>query len=102
MKVADARVVALVAVAFFCLQLSRFYLVISGGCSHHTRDGYALQHCKDAPSGLAVNPVQLGGTSVAVSQPALEGTPASLPIPAALAYDISLPPPFHPPRNLTS
>ena len=102
MKVAAARVVALVAVTLLGLQLSRFYLVIPGGCSHHTRDGHALQHCKDAPSGWAVNPVQLGGTSVAVSQPALEATPASLPIPAALAYDISLPPPFHPPRSLTS
>ena len=102
MKLAAARVVALVAATLFCLHLSRFYLVIPGGCSHPTRDGYALQHCKDAPSGLAVNPVQLGGTSAAVSPPALEAASVRLSIPAAPAYDISLPPPFHPPRNLFS
>ena len=87
-------------VVVFSFQLSRFYLAVST-CSHHTRDGYALQHCKDVLSGLGVNRGQPGGITAAVSHPTLEATWVNLPTQADPTHDIPLPPPFHPPRSLS-
>lgn len=93
-----ARVAVLVLLAAFCFQLSRFYIAIPL-CSHHTRDGLALQHCKDPLSGLVMNRVQLGVVSAALWQPILETAPTGLPGDSVPIHDVPLPPPFHPPRS---
>ena len=94
------RAVALLVVAVFCFQLSRFYVSVDA-CQHHRDDGNVLQHCKDLPSWLNAHPVQLGEWSAPPPVPALEPIRVAALTPADTTHDVPLPPPFHPPRFLS-
>ena len=93
--------ITLIAIGFFCFQLSRFYIVIPG-CWHGTNEGLSLQHCKDLPDGLGVNPVQL--SQVPEADALVEPRVAwhVPPTESSLLLDASLAPPVPPPKLLTS
>ena len=95
-----ARAVALAIVAVFCFHLSRFYLSIEV-CSHHTKSGYALQHCKDVSGWLTAPRAQMDEVSAPVVSEVLAVVPARIDTPAEPVHDVSLPPPYHPPRFLS-
>jgi len=95
-----AAAVALAVVAVFCFHLSRFYLSVDA-CSHHTRNGYALQHCKDLPDWLTAPRVKLREFSAPIFKPVLQVIRVNIPTLAPAIYGIYLPPPFHPPRLLS-
>ena len=94
-----SRAIALLVVFAFCFHFSRFYLSVEL-CSHDARSGHTLQHCKDILGWVTAPRAVLGKVSSPVFHPALPAIRAGVPGPAAIAYDISLPPPFHPPRIL--
>ena len=95
-----ARVVALAVVAVFGFHLSRFYLSIEL-CTHNTKDGSAMQHCKDVSGWLTAPRAQLDEVSAPVCSAVLAVAPARIGTPAEPVHDVSLPPPFHPPRFLS-
>ena len=94
------RVVALAVVAVLGFHLSRFYVSIEL-CTHHTKDGSAMQHCKDVAGWLTAPRVQMDEVSAPVYSAVLEAVPARIDAPAEPVHDVSLPPPFHPPRFLS-
>ena len=95
-----ARAVALAIVAVFGFHLSRFYLSIEL-CTHNTKDGNAMQHCKDVAGWLTAPRVTMDEASAPACLAVLEVVPARIDTPAAPVADVSLPPPFHPPRFLS-
>ena len=95
-----ARLIALVVVAAFCFHLSRFYISVDA-CQHHKKDGNVLQHCKDLPGWLTGYRVPLGTSSTPVPEPVLEPIRVAAFTAPDTTHDISLPPPFHPPRFLS-
>jgi hypothetical protein len=95
-----ARAVALLVIAVFGFHLSRFYLAVEV-CSHHIEDGYSLQHCKDVSGWLTAPRVKMDEAPSITLNPAAEQIYVSAaPCPDS-APDVSLPPPFHPPRFLS-
>jgi hypothetical protein len=95
-----ARVVALAMVAVFGFHMSRFYASIEL-CTHNTKEGSAMQHCKDVTGWLTAPRVQMNQVSAPSNQAILEVVPARIDPPAERVSDVSLPPPFHPPRFLS-
>jgi hypothetical protein len=95
-----ARAVALAIVAVFGFHLSRFYLSIEL-CTHNVEDGNAMQHCKDVTGWLTAPRVQLKEVPSPAYHAVLAIVPALIEAPAEPVADVSLPPPFHPPRFLS-
>jgi len=95
-----ARAVALLVIAVFGFHLSRFYLAIEL-CSHHIEGGYSLQHCKDVSGWLTAPRVKMEEGFTPIVSPGPETVHISVTPPADSAPDVSLPPPFHPPRFLS-
>lgn len=121
------RTVAACVLVFFCLQFSRFYLIIQldgficlepnhlrttdslsahdhphdgeEALAHSPDDGYSFQHCKDTFDGIALTPVQPLGLSVAAPVPQPETAWASRMPENQPAIDNVLSPPFQPPRS---
>jgi hypothetical protein len=92
-----AKAAAMIAVALFCFQLSRFYIVIPG-CWHGTSDGLSLQHCKDVPDGFGIKSVQLDlapAANLFIEFRAAWHAPVHV---NNLLSDALLPTPFHPPK----
>ena len=94
------RAIAVLVVAVFCFHLSRFYVAVEV-CSHHTKDGYALQHCKDISGWLTAPRVKMDKVFPPITYPTLVLINVSVAAPSDPVPDIPLPPPFHPPRNLS-
>jgi hypothetical protein len=95
-----ARAIALLVIAVFGFHLSRFYLSIEL-CTHHTETGYAMQHCKDVSGWLTAPRVQMEEGLGPFVNPAQEVIQVSIAPPANTTPNVSLPPPFHPPRFLS-
>jgi len=95
-----AQVVALVIVALFGFHMSRFYVSIEL-CTHNTKDGSAMQHCKDVSGWLTAPRAQMDEVFAPVYSEVLAVVPARIDTPAEPVHDVSLPPPFHPPRFLS-
>ena len=95
-----ARLVALVIVAVLGFHMSRFYVSIEL-CTHNTKDGNAMQHCKDVAGWLTAPRVQMDKVSAPAYIADLAVVPAPLYQPAEPMHDVSLPPPFHPPKFLS-
>lgn len=120
------RTIVLVVLAFFCLQLSRFYLVLelnSSGCfdgherhasvagddGHHDdgeealpagqANGPFLRHCKDVFDGVGLTVAQPLALPIAVSHPGPATAWAGFIEPKNLTVQNYLPPPFQPPRT---
>lgn len=89
---------ALVIVAVFGFHLSRFYLSIEL-CTHNTKDGHAMQHCKDVTGWLTAPRAQMDEVSAVSYSTILEAAPARIEPPAEPLADVALAPPFHPPRR---
>ena len=94
-----SRAVALVIVAAFCFHISRFYLSVEL-CSHHAPNAHSLQHCKDVVGWLTAPRALLGEISSEQFQIIPTESRIAAPSLVPAAYDVSLPPPFHPPRNI--
>jgi hypothetical protein len=100
-KTRERPVLSRIGIAFllilFCSQSSRFYTV-TNGCWHGPKDGYSLQHCKDAPGTVGT---RLGQPAVL---PAADPPEAFQPAWVHTSkyreqmLDYYLSPPFHPPR----
>ena len=95
-----ARLITLVIVAAFGFHLSRFYLSVEF-CAHHTKDGSAMQHCKDVVGWLTAPRAQMDEVAAPAYDPLLQTVPMRIETPAAPVADVALPPPFHPPRFLS-
>ena len=120
------KVFALATVAVFCLQLSRFYLLIEldrficleanhthevgsvrhdhphaedGLLPHDHDDGFFFQHCKDSFGEIALTPVQPLGVPVTVSHPQPEPAWTDFLKESRSPLENFLPPPFQPPRS---
>jgi hypothetical protein len=89
-----------VIVAVFGFHLSRFYLSVEL-CKHDAKDGNTMQHCKDVTGWLNAPRAQMDQASAPLDSAVLEVVPARLEPPVAPVHDVSLPPPFHPPRFLS-
>jgi hypothetical protein len=96
----SARAIAVAIVAVFCFHSSRFYVSIEL-CTHNTKDGNAFQHCKDVTGWLTAPRAQMDEVSAPVYNAVLEVAPAKIDASAEPVADVSLPPPFHPPRFLS-
>ena len=94
------RASSVVLLAVFCFHLSRFYISVEA-CQHHRQDANVWQHCKDIPGWLTGYRVPLGNLTALAAEPALEPIRLAAFAPADPTHDIPLPPPFHPPRNLS-
>lgn len=124
------RRTALVALLFFVLQFTRFYLVVqldeticahrvaelnqaaaSTTAHHHSHEaeqlvphehdnGFYFQHCKETFEGISLTPVQPLGAPMAVSLQRLEWSWQPLVKENFPAPERYLPSPFHPPRKL--
>ena len=95
-----ARAVTLLIVAVFGFHLSRFYLSIEL-CTHDVKNGNTMQHCKDVTGWLTAPRAQMKDVSAPSYNAVLEAVPARIEAPAEPVADVSLPPPFHPPRFLS-
>jgi len=95
-----ARMVALAMVAVFGFHMSRFYVSIEL-CTHNTKDGSAMQHCKDVSGWLTAPRAQMDEVSAPVHSAVPAVVPARIEAPGEPVHDVSLPPPFHPPRFLS-
>ena len=95
-----ARLVTLVIVAAFGFHLSRFYLALEL-CSHDTKDGSSMQHCKDVVGWLTAPRAQMDEVSAPSYDAVLEPLPIRIDWAAATVPDVALSPPFHPPRFLS-
>ena len=95
-----ARVVALAVVALFGFHMSRFFVSIEL-CTHNSKDGSAMQHCKDVSGWLTAPRAQMDEVSAPVYSAVLAVVPAPADAPAEPMHDVSLSPPFHPPRFLS-
>jgi hypothetical protein len=95
-----ARTVALLVIAVLGFHLSRFYLSIEL-CTHHTETGYAMEHCKDVSGWLTAPRVKMDEVPAVVISPVAELVQVIVTTPIDRTPDVSLPPPFHPPRFLS-
>jgi hypothetical protein len=87
-------------ITVFGFHLSRFYLSVEV-CSHHTEGGNSLQHCKDVAGWLTAPRVQMEEGLDPIVNPAPTIIESGVTPPADTVPDVSLPPPFHPPRFLS-
>jgi hypothetical protein len=92
-----ARAVALLVIAVFGFHLSRFYLAVEV-CSHHLKDSNSIQHCKDVSGWLTAPRVKMDEVPSITLNLVAETAHAGFAPPAGAAPDVSVPPPFHPPR----